>query len=95
MSTSTLTITAIERAYVPTSALAKSVDFADGIMNVHLADGRVVSVPMEWFPLLRGASPTELNEYEIGAGGRGIHWPSLDEDISVAGLMAGVDWEAA
>ncbi|MBW3636719.1 MAG: DUF2442 domain-containing protein [Armatimonadetes bacterium] len=83
------------RAFVPTSALAKLVEFDDRLMHVHLTDGRIISVPLIWFPLLREASPEQRARYEIGAGGRGLHWPELDEDLSVAGLMAGVDWQAA
>ena len=83
------------RAFVPTAALAQSVNFDDELMHVHLTDGRIVSVPLIWFPLLHEASPEQRVQYEIGAGGRGLHWPDLDEDISIAGLMAGVDWRAA
>ncbi len=85
----------VGRVYVPTSAVAASVEFTDEMMSVHLADGRVISVPLNWFPLLRDASPTERDRYEIGRGGRGLHWPELDEDLSIAGIMAGVDWQAA
>ena len=83
------------RAYVPRSALATSVDFSDGLMHVTLVDGRIISVPVLWFPRLRDASPEQRALYEIGAGGRGLHWPELDEDISVAGLLAGGDQQAA
>jgi hypothetical protein len=64
-------------------------------MHVDLTDGRTISVPILWFPRLRDASPEQRAHYEIGAGGRGLHWPELDEDISVAGLLAGGDEEAA
>ena len=83
------------RDFVPTSALAQSVEFDDELMHVGLTDGRIISVSLVWFPLLREASPEQRAQYEIGAGGRGLHWPELDEDLSVAGLMAGVDWQAA
>ena len=82
-------------AYVPTSALAQAVEFDDEFMHVRLTDGRIISVPIIWFPLLREATPEQRAKYEIGAGGRGLHWPELDEDLSVAGLMSGVDWQAA
>ncbi len=81
-------------AYVPTTALAKSLEFDEHAMRVVFTDGRVLSVPLEWFPLLRGASPEQLKHYEIGGGGVSRHWPELDEDLSVAGLMAGVDWRS-
>ncbi len=84
-----------ERGYVPTTALAKSVEFDNEMMSVFLTDGRIISVPIIWFPTLREATPEQPNRYEIGGGGTGLHWPELDEDLSVAGLMAGVDWQAA
>jgi hypothetical protein len=82
------------RAYVPTTALAKSVNFDEEMMHVSLADGRSISVPIIWFPLLRAATPEQRTKYEIGGGGTSLHWPELDEDLSVAGLMAGADWQA-
>ena len=79
------------RAYVPATALAKSLDFDDDVMRVIFIDGRVLSVPLVWFPSLRRASPEQRTRYEIGGGGISLHWPELDEDLSIAGLMAGVD----
>jgi hypothetical protein len=79
------------RGYVPSSALAKSLEFDDDTMRVVFMDGRVLSVPLAWFPNLRRASPAELARYEIAGGGVSLHWPDLDEDLSIAGLMAGVD----
>ena len=72
------------------SALATSVAFDGHMMRVTLADGREIGVPLAWFPILRAASPQERTQYEIG-GGVSLHWPELDEDLSVAGLMAGAD----
>ena len=60
-------------------------------MSVHLRDGRVIGVPLAWFPRLLAATPEQRFKYEIGGGGIGLHWPDLDEDLSVAGLMAGAD----
>jgi len=85
----------LQRAYVPTTALAKAVRFDQDMMHVALTDGRVVSVPIRWFPLLREATPAQRERYEIGGGGTSLHWPEIDEDLSVANLMAGVDWQAA
>ncbi|NIR49368.1 DUF2442 domain-containing protein [candidate division KSB1 bacterium] len=82
------------RAFVPTTALAKSVEFDQDMMHVSLTDGRIISVPILWFPLLHDATPKERKKYEIGGGGISLHWPELDEDISVANLMAGVDWQS-
>lgn len=83
------------RAHVPTTALAKSVEFDDDIMHVFLTDGRIISVPIIWFPLLHEASHSQRQKYEIGGGGVSLHWLELDEDISIANLMAGVDWQSA
>ena len=82
------------RAYVPTSALAKTVEFDDEMMHVHLTDGRIISVPLAWMPLLREAKPKQRARYEIGGGGTSLHWPELDEDLAVAGLLAGADWSS-
>ena len=83
------------RAFVPTSALARSVRFDEEMMHVDLADGRILSAPLIWFPALRTATSEQRENYRIGAGGRGLHWPELDEDLSIAGLMAGVDQQAS
>ena len=85
----------LRRAYVPTTALAKAVEFDDDMMHVFLTDGRIISVPIIWFPLLHEAAPEQRERYEIGGGGVSLHWPVIDEDLSVANLMAGVDWQSA
>ena len=82
------------RAYAPSSALAKSIEFDDEMMHVRLTDGRIISVPLVWFPLLRDATPEQRAQYEIGAGGLSLHWPEIDEDLSVAGLLAGADQQS-
>ena len=84
-----------QRSFVPTEALAQAVAFDENMMHVSLTDGRVVSVPLVWFPRLSAATPSQLELCQIGAGGRGLHWNELDEDLSVAGLMAGADWRSA
>ena len=61
-----------QRSFVPTEALAQSVKFDDAMMHVSLADGRVVSVPLVWFPRLSNAKPEQLERCQIGAGGRGL-----------------------
>jgi len=61
----------------------------DDRLTVDLADGRTVSVPLVWYPrLLHGTADQRANWQLIG-GGFGIHWPDLDEDISVHGMLAG------
>lgn len=79
------------RSFVPTTALARAVEFDDVSMHVSLTDGRVLSVPLSWFPALRDATPEQRAQCQIGGGGIGLHWDDLDEDISIAGLMSGVD----
>jgi len=56
-------------------------------MSVSLEDGRVLSVPLAWFPRLLHATQEELAQVELSS--RGLHWELLDEDISVAGLLLG------
>lgn len=94
MSTSIDSKSRFQRAFVPTTALAKQLGFDDFMMRVTFTDGRVLSVPLSWFPLLRDATPGQRANYEIGGGGVSLHWPDLDEDLSIAGLMAGVDRNA-
>jgi hypothetical protein len=53
-----------------------------------LADGRELSVPLEWFPRLRDAQPELRQKWRLVGGGIGVNWPDLDEDISVAGLLS-------
>ena len=84
----------LRRDYVPTTALAKAVEFDDDMMHVFLTDGRIISVPIIWFPLLHEATPEQRERYEIGGGGVSLHWPEIDEDLSVANLMAGADWQS-
>jgi hypothetical protein len=91
MSTSAKRTNKTMRSYRPTSALAKSIEFTDDMMNVHLMDGRIIGVPLAWSPRLLAATPKQRKKYEIGGGGIGLHWAELDEDLSVAGLLAGAD----
>ena len=71
-----------------TSTSAKCVRFDDDNMWVDLQDGRTLSVPLAWFPRLLHAQASERLKFEISP--KGLHWESLDEDISIAGLLAGV-----
>jgi hypothetical protein len=56
-------------------------------LRVRLADGREISVPLEWLPKLRDASPAARKNWRLIGGGIGIHWEELDEDLSVEGLL--------
>jgi hypothetical protein len=94
MSTSAKASTKFQRAFVPTTALAKLVEFDDVTMRVTFTDGRVLIVPLNWFPILRNATADERGNYQICGGGVSLHWPDIDEDLSIAGLMAGVDRNA-
>ena len=85
----------LEHAYLPTKALASGVEFTDEAMQVLLTDGRTLTVPLFWFPRLFAATPEQRAKVEIGGGGISLHWPEIDEDISVANLMAGGDWRSA
>ncbi len=68
---------------------AKATDlwFSDQKLFVRLVDGREIGVPLEWFPKLKSASAEDLNQWRFIGDGIGIHWKSLDEDISVEGLL--------
>lgn len=66
---------------------ATDVRFDDHVMWVDLSDGRTLGVPLAWFPRLLHASPAERKKMEISPFG--LHWDALDEDISIAGLLAG------
>lgn len=68
---------------------AMAIACSDDELRVSLTDGRTLSVPLAWFPRLAHASQTERADYEILGDGEGIHWPQVDEDISVVGLLAG------
>jgi hypothetical protein len=70
--------------------VAQSVETSDTELVVRLTDGRVLSAPLVWFPRLHSATPDKRSSYELLGNGVGIHWPELDEDISVAGLLAGM-----
>ena len=72
---------------------AESVRFDDDAMWVTLVDGRVIGVPLAWFPRLLHASPVDRAAVEISP--YGLHWDALDEDISIAGLLAGRGDQAA
>ncbi len=66
---------------------AKSVRFDDNSMWVDLSDGRILAVPLAWFPRLLHAAPEQRLKFEISTSG--LHWDELDEDISIAGLLSG------
>jgi hypothetical protein len=71
------------------AALAQTVRAGDDDLIVDLADGRTITVPLAWFPRLAHATPQERANWRLIGSGEGIHWPELDEDISIASLLAG------
>lgn len=66
---------------------AQSVQFVPDGLTVELKDGRTLIVPLEWFPRLRDASEADRQHFELYGDGYAIHWPALDEDISIPGLL--------
>ena len=79
MSTSTLA----------SSPTAVGVEITEESLSVSLSDGRVVSVPISWYPRLSNALPRHRVVWEFIGRGHGIHWPELDEDISVENMLLG------
>ena len=71
---------------VPTAA---RVDVNDDTLSVQLSDGRTISVPVAWYPRLSHGTAQERNHWRLIGNGRGVHWPDLDEDVSVENLLAG------
>lgn len=69
-------------------ATAQTVEVTADALRVRLADGRDISVPLTWFPRLQQATAAQRSNWRLTGGGVGIHWPDVDEDISVEGLLA-------
>jgi hypothetical protein len=67
----------------------KQVQITEDTLTVELDDGRTLSVPIAWYPRLQHATPKEKENWRLIGGGQGIHWESIDEDISVQGIIAG------
>jgi hypothetical protein len=68
---------------------ALKVTVTEDSLALDLSDGRTVSVPLMWYPRLLHGSPRERNNWRLIAGGEGIHWPDLEEDVSVEGIILG------
>lgn len=71
------------------SVIAESVAVSNETLTVGLRDGRTISVPLAWYPRLMHASPAQRRTWRLVGRGIGIHWPDVEEDISVAGLLTG------
>ena len=72
-----------------TLARVLSVEVTDDTLSVDLEDGRTVSVPIGWYPRLAHGTEAERSNFKISGAGYGVHWPDLDEDIGVEGLLFG------
>ena len=70
-------------------ALATGVMVSEDTLSVELANGRTIAAPLAWFPRLSHATAEERNSWRLIANGQGVHWPALDEDISLVNLLAG------
>ncbi len=68
---------------------AQNITCTDAAIIVELLDGRTISAPLVWFPRLSQATKEQLDNWELLGDGEGIHWPDVDEDLSVAGLLTG------
>ncbi len=74
---------------VSTEPRIKSVSVTEEAITAELLDGRVISVPLAWSWRLSDATPEERSNYELIGDGLGVHWPDVDEDISVLGMLHG------
>jgi hypothetical protein len=70
-------------------ALATGVVVSEDTLSVDLTDGRTIAVPLAWYPRLLHGTAQERSSWRLIGNGQGIHWPALDEDISVANLLMG------
>lgn len=73
----------------PTAPLATEASVRDEMLVVELSDGRALAVPLVWYPRLWHGTAAERARYRLIGRGEGLHWPDLDEDLSVEGLLAG------
>ena len=75
---------------VSTDARVKEASVTDDLITSHLMDGRVISVPLAWSWRVSEATAAQRNRFEIIGDDHGVHWPEVDEDISVEGMLHGV-----
>ena len=68
---------------------AQDIKCTDDALVIELVDGRTISAPLVWFPRLSQANKKQRDNWELLGDGEGIHWPDIDEDLSVNGLLAG------
>ncbi len=65
------------------------VNFTEDALSVSLMDGRIISVPLVWYPRLLNATEAQRSNWRVSGGGYGIHWEEVDEDLSTEGLLRG------
>ena len=70
--------------------IIESLDITDAELTARLSDGRTISVPLAWSWRLSDATPAQRAHFELIGGGEGVHWPEIDEDVSVRGMLDGV-----
>jgi hypothetical protein len=80
-----MTFSAVDTQHIRVTALVVT----DDHLTAELSDGRTISVPLSWYPRLCHGTPEERQDWRLIGGGRGMHWPQLDEDISVENLVFG------
>jgi len=73
-----------------TEPLATDVEVTDDEIIAHLSDGRTISVPLAWSWRLSEATPKQREKFRLIGAGQGIHWPDIDEDISIHGMLEGI-----
>ena len=78
---------------IEVNLLAEGVDFTADELIVALVDGRKVSVPLSWYPRLAVADDKQRARWELLGDGQGIHWPDIDEDLSVSGILRGAHYD--
>lgn len=78
---------------IEANPLAESVEFTADELIVSLLDGRKVSVPLSWYPRLAAADDKQRANWELLGDGQGIHWPDIDEDLSVSGILRGAHYD--
>ena len=76
-------------AHSNTDERVLDVQFTEDAISVCLRDGRIITVPLVWYPRLLDATAAQRKNWEIAGGGYGIHWPDVDEDLTTEGLLRG------
>ena len=82
-----MSISAARTVRIDPDPVAVEVAISETALNVVLSDGRELSAPLAWFPRLRDATPERQRNWELIGRGRGLHWPDVDEDVSVRALL--------